>query len=314
MSSGNKFFLHILVNILQDGTDVAVYPRQFSGVYMIAYGIVGTVSNIDPDKTYDYHTAFDIHPTEVVYNVDINANQKAIKNTKLDRNSDNSVATVGMVKDLIPFTKNALYRKYFSDFYDFADANSYKITRGSSGVTYTGLNPNAHFTTKNIAEIQADGLRVNGYGLTVTVPHSPNFTMCVVMQFWRNKRFTLFANVTGTNLKIEFKYEFKTTRLTLTTSQGSQVITLPSSMNGKRIVIWLTENSNARITKAKVSNYASTLTQASSPLSSQNQRTNFGFSSDDGVIHRLMYSTNFFDFDSEVYHRVLIQKNYLAVM
>ena len=303
-----------MVNILQDGTDVAVYPRQFSGVYMIAYGIVGTVSNIDPDKTYDYHTAFDIHPTEVVYNVDINANQKAIKNTKLDRNSDNSVATVGMVKDLIPFTKNALYRKYFSDFYDFADANSYKITRGSSGVTYTGLNPNVHFTTKNIAEIQADGLRVNGYGLTVTVPHSPNFTMCVVMQFWRNKRFTLFANVTGTNLKIEFKYEFKTTRLTLTTSQGSQVITLPSSMNGKRIVIWLTENSNARITKAKVSNYASTLTQASSPLSSQNQRTNFGFSSDDGVIHRLMYSTNFFDFDSEVYHRVLIQKNYLAVM
>ena len=134
------------------------------------------------------------------------------------------------------------------------------------------------------------------------------------MQFWRNKRFTLFANVTGTNLKKELKYEFKTTRLTLTTNQGSQVITLPSSMNGKRIVIWLTENSNARITKAKVSNYASTLTQASSPLSSQNQRTNFGFSSDDGVIHRLMYSTNFYDFDSEVYHRVLIQKNYLAVM
>ena len=308
LSSGNKFFLHILVNILQDGTDVAVYPRQFSGVYMIAYGIVGTVSNIDPDKTYDYHTAFDIHPTEVVYNVDINTNNKKILNVNVDRNNDNSAATVGLFKELAPYTTNAFYRANFSEFYDFSDANSYNITKGSSGVTYTGLNPNITFTTKHIAEIQADGLRVNGYGLTVTVPHSPNFTMCVVMQFWRNKRFTLFANVTGTNLKIEFKYEFKTTRLTLTTSQGSQVITLPSSMNGKRIVIWLTENSNARITKAKVSNYASTLTQASSPLSSQNQRTNFGFSSDDGVIHRLMYSTNFYDFDSEVYHRVLIQK------
>ena len=100
LSSGNKFFLHILVNIPQDGTDLAVYPKNFLGVYMIAYGIIGTANNIDPDKTYDYHTAFDIHPTEVVYNVDINANQKAIKNTKLDRNSDNSVATVGMVKDL----------------------------------------------------------------------------------------------------------------------------------------------------------------------------------------------------------------------
>ena len=63
LSSGNKFFLHILVNI-----------PQFSGVYIIAYGIVGTTSNLDPDKTYDYHTAFDIHPTQVVYNVDINAN------------------------------------------------------------------------------------------------------------------------------------------------------------------------------------------------------------------------------------------------
>ena len=49
---------------------------------MITYGIVGTVSNIDPDKTYDYHTAFDIHPTEVVYNVDINANQNVIKKHK----------------------------------------------------------------------------------------------------------------------------------------------------------------------------------------------------------------------------------------
>lgn len=132
--------------------------------------------------------------------------------------------------------------------------------------------------------------------------------MCVVMQFWRNNNnFTLFANV-YINPRTELKYDSKTTRLTPTTNRGSQVITIPSSMNGKRIVIWLTENSNARSTKAKVSNYSSTLTQASSPLSNQNQRVNFGFSSDDGVIHRLMYSTNFYDFDSEVYHRVLIQE------
>ena len=66
LSSGNKFFLHILVNIPQDGTDLAVYPRQFSEVYMITYGIMGTTSNLDPDKVYDYHTAFYIKPTEVV--------------------------------------------------------------------------------------------------------------------------------------------------------------------------------------------------------------------------------------------------------
>ena len=35
LSFGNTFFLKFLVNIPQDGTDLAVYPFQFSGVYMI---------------------------------------------------------------------------------------------------------------------------------------------------------------------------------------------------------------------------------------------------------------------------------------
>ena len=262
---------------------------------------------IDPDKVYDYHTAFDIKPTEVSYNVDINANNKKILNIDVDRNN-NSAVTVGLYKELAPFTTNAFYRLNFSEFYDFSDANLYKITRGLSGVAYTGLKPNLHFTTKNIAEIKADGLRVNGYGLTVTVPHSPNFTLCVVMKFLYNRGFTLFSNVANTNLKTELKFNILRRKLTLTTNQGSQTITLPSSMYGKRIVIWLTENSNAGITKAAISNYASTLTQTSSPLTSQNPRLNFGFSLVDTTIQRLMYSTNFYDFDSEVYHRVLVQE------
>ena len=142
LSSFNKFFLHIVNSIPQDGTDLAVYPRQFSGFYMITYGIVGTVSNIDPDKTYDYHTVFDIHPTQVEYNVDINANNKKILNIALDRNSNNSAATVAMVKELIPFTKNSLYRKYFEEYYDFSDANIYGINIGSSGVIINSLKPN----------------------------------------------------------------------------------------------------------------------------------------------------------------------------
>ena len=129
LSSGNRFFLHILVNIPQDGTDLAVYPRQFSGVYIITYGIVGTFSNIDPDKVYDYHTAFDIKPTEVVYNVDINANNKKILNIALDKNNSNSVATVGMVKEIHSFTTHNLYRKYFEEIYDFADADIYGLSR-----------------------------------------------------------------------------------------------------------------------------------------------------------------------------------------
>ena len=132
LSSGNRFFLHILVDINKRGYNISKYPRIFKGVYLVAYGIVGTVSNIDPDKVYDYHTAFDIKPTEVVYNVDINANQKEIKNIKLDRLNDNSAATVALVKELAPFTKNASYRLYFSEVYDFANADSYGINIGSS--------------------------------------------------------------------------------------------------------------------------------------------------------------------------------------
>ena len=150
LSSGNKFFLHILVNIPQDGTDLAVYPRQFSGVYIITYGIVGKNSNIDPDKVYDYHTAFDIKPTEVVYNVDINANNKKILNINLDRNSNNSAATVGMVNEINPFTKNYIYKKYFEDFFDFNDSNIYVLNQTSSGAVLNSLSSITGDTARNI--------------------------------------------------------------------------------------------------------------------------------------------------------------------
>ena len=140
------YFLHILVNIPREESDLAVYPANWKKI--IAYGIIGSVRNIDPDKVYDYHTAFDIHLTELVFKVDINANPKNIRNIALDRNSDNSAATVGLFKELAPYTKNAFYKKNFSEFYDFSDGSLYKITRGSSGVAYTGLNPNITFTTK----------------------------------------------------------------------------------------------------------------------------------------------------------------------
>ena len=138
---------------------------------MIAYGIVGKAFNIDPDKVYDYHTAFDIKPTEVEYNVDINANQKAIRNIKLDRNSDNSAATVGMVKELIRFTKNALYRKCFEEFYDSADADMYGLSRGSSGVIFNSLNPNITLPNRDLSHIKKDGLNVNGYDVNFSPSH-----------------------------------------------------------------------------------------------------------------------------------------------
>ena len=260
LSSGNKFFLHILVNIPQDGTDLAMYPRQFSGVYIIAYGIVGTTSNLDPDKTYDYHTAFDIHPTEVKYNVDINANNKKILNIALDKNSNNSAATVGMVKELIPFTKNALYRKYFSEFYDFADADMYGINIGSSGVIINSLKPNITLPpNKDLSEIKKDGLDVNGYVITFSPSHSSKSTLCIVFKHWRNRNFSLTKYI-STNNNIKLNYDKTNNSVNLTVSKTTQSFTIPSSFNGQKIVLWLTENFDTNVRKVKIqlnNNYTS---------------------------------------------------------
>ena len=76
------------------GSDLGVYPTNFNKYYLIAYGILGETMDLDPNKTYDFHIAFDIQPTKVVYNVELNMNQKKILNIALDKNRSNSAATV----------------------------------------------------------------------------------------------------------------------------------------------------------------------------------------------------------------------------
>ena len=149
--SYSRFFLHVSVNIPQSGTDLLVYPRQFTGVYMIAYGIVGTFANIDPDKVYDHHTAFDISPTEVKYNVDINLNQKSIKNIRSDPNDLTSAATIGQINGLTKFTINNLYRSYFEEVFDFTDASNYGLISGASGVAFNSLISISGNSARNIS-------------------------------------------------------------------------------------------------------------------------------------------------------------------
>ena len=121
------YFLHFQDVMAQSGIDLNTYPTNFNKYYLIVYGILGESMDLDPDKTYDYHTAFDIKPTEVVYNVDLDMNRKKLKilNIAPDRNLNNSAATVKMVKDLetklSPYTKNNVYREIFEEFYDFSE-------------------------------------------------------------------------------------------------------------------------------------------------------------------------------------------------
>ena len=307
LSSGNRFFLHILVDISRRGYNIYKYPIIFQGVYIIAYGIVGTFSNIDPDKVYDYHTAFDIKPTEVVYNVDINANQKKIKNIKLDRNINNSAATVALVKELAPHTKNALYRLYFSEFYDFADADRYGINIGSSGVIINSLKPNITLPpNKDLSEITEKGLHVNGYDVSFFPLYSPINTLCIVFTHWRNRSFTLtkFLSTNDSNL-VKLDYNKSNNKVTLTVNKTTQNFTMLSSFNGKIIVLWLVEDFHSNVTKVSISNYSATLTI---PAINYNTYQHWKFTTEDGVLLRLMYSPNFYDTDSTQFHKVLIQE------
>ena len=307
LTTGSRFFIHILVNIPNNGNDLAVYPLQFSGVYMIAYGIMSKVSNIDPDKVYDYHKSFEIYRSEVKYNVDINANNKSILNIALNRNLNSSAATVGMVKELIPFTTNLVYREYFKEFYDFADANIYGLINSSSGIVINSLHPNITLPNKDISNINKEGLNINNY--TISLNPSGNFrnyTLCMVFYHWDNRDFALVKKNTQSNQNLlSLTYTKAAGYLTLLTTSKRQFFSLPNSFNGKKIVIWLTHNVDSIVTKANLSNYSSTLTL---DIANYVPRQNFDFITEDGVLNKIMFSPNFYDFDSEPFKRIMIQE------
>ena len=242
LSSGNKFFLHILVDILRGGYNLATYPRLFSGVYIIAYGIQGTFSNIDPDKVYDYHTAFDIKPTEVVYNVDINANNKKILNINLDRNTANSAATVAMVKELNPYTVNNFYREYFEEVFDFTDANNYKLSKTSSGIVFNYLKSitgnvfrDMRIPNRTIDDIRKEGLNVKNYKVSFSPTTGiQKYTFCVIFYHWRNKDFRLTKEDSNGRRLVNIYYNKTNNKVTLTVNNKNSEIPMLSEFSGKK--------------------------------------------------------------------------------
>ena len=314
LSTGNRFFLHVTVNIPQTGIDLNIYPNQFTGCYMIAYGIVGTFSNIDQDKVFDYHTAFDIKPTEVVYNVDINANNKKILNVNLDRNNNNSAATVGMVKEIKPHTINDLYRNYFEEVYDFTNAANYKLSSTASGIVFNYLSSSSGNTLrdiripdKTIDNIKKEGLNVNGYFISFSPPDGiTKYTLCIVFYHWRNRIFYLTKNDTNSgNILLKLDYNSSNNEVSLNVNKLKSSFTMLNDFNGKKIVIWLTEDFSQNITKVKISNYSAIL---SLPIVRYTCEQYFSFRTEGGVISKIMYSPNFYDDDSEQYHKVMLQE------
>ena len=67
----------------------------------------------------------------------------------------------------------------------------------------------------------------------------------------------------------------------------------------------MTHSVDSIVTKANLSNYSSTLTlDNANYVPSQN----FDFTTDDGVLNKIMFSQNFYDFDSEAFKRIMLQE------
>ena len=120
---------------------------------------------------------------------------KKILNIDLDKSQNNSAARVVMVKELIPFTTNYVYRQYFEEFYDFTDAYIYGISSTSSGVVINSLHPNITLPNKHLSDIRKEGLNITNYTITFSPSSNfTNYTLCIVFYHWRKRNFSLSKN------------------------------------------------------------------------------------------------------------------------
>ena len=211
-----------------------------------------------------------------------------------------------MVKELIPYTTNYFYRQYFEEFYDFADANNYGINIGSSGVIINSLKPNITIPNKDLSFVKKEGLDIVNYNVNFSPLGSSQYTLCIVFDHWRNRNFTLTKYLTSNNnILLKLNYDNTNNKIILTVGQTTDNFTFPSSFDGKRIVVWLAVKFDSNVTKVKISNYSSTISMIAVNYN-VNQR--WKFINEGGLLVRLMYSKNFYDFDSEQYHKLMIQE------
>ena len=208
-----------------------------------------------------------------------------------------------MVKEIHPFTTRNLYRKYFEEVFDFTDANIYGLSRGVSGVVFNSLDSITGNPTRNISipnrtinDIREEGLDVTGYNISYFPPdYISKYSLCIIIYHWRN----------NDNILLKLNYDKTNNSINLTVGRTTQSFTMPSSFRGRKIVIWLIENFSSNVTKVKISNYSSTLTI---PAVRYTNEQEFEFTTQGGVLSKIMYSPNFYDTDSEQYHKVILQE------
>ena len=159
---------------------------------------------------------------------------------------------------------------------------------------------------KHISDIRKEGLNINNYTISFYPYDFTNYTLCIVFYHWSNRDFALVKKILGNNRNfLSLTFTKAAGYLTLLSNNKRSHFQLPSSFDGKKIVLWLAESVDTIVTKVNISNYSSTLTLANSNHASLQY---FNFTTEDGVISKIMFSPNFYDFDSEQFPRVMIQE------
>ena len=150
-----------------------------------------------------------------------------------------------MVKELFPFTKNYVYRRYFEKIYDFKDANNYGLSRGSSGIIINALNHYNHnrglhgigIPNRNISDIRKEGLKITNY----TISFDPsnyfnNYTLCIVFYHWKNRDFALAKKISHYHQGLlSLTFTKVAGYLTLLSNNKRDFFSLPSSFDGKKL-------------------------------------------------------------------------------
>ena len=191
---------------------------------------------------------------------------------------------------------------------------SYKLSRTSSGIVFNNLastsgNPliDMGIPNRTIDDIKKEGLNVSGYTIGFSPPIGiTKYTLCIVFYHWRNRKFYIFKKDSNSLTSLlGLNYANVTNEVSLIVNKVLRTLTLPSSFNGKKIVIWLAEDFIQNITKVKISNYSAIL---SLPVVRYTNEQEFTFKTEDGVLSKIMYSSNFYDDDSDQYHKVMLQE------
>ena len=249
-NSSGRSFLHVTVNIPNNNGDLNSYPNDFTKYYVIVYGINGAVGNIDPDRSYDYHKAFDIESSKVNYNVDIDMKNNAITNIKEDANLT-SAARFGMVKELRDINKLYFYRNIFDEVWDFTLSDKYDFTTSgsSSSINFSfhalrGIIDNSKkitFASKTINNIKYGGLDINNYYVDIPLDtYQKNLVLMIVFYFWDNNNFTITRFDNNSNNKLmEIQYDKIAKRFSFSSGGRRNAHNLPVVTGGSKVVIWI---------------------------------------------------------------------------